>query len=72
MPTYGYRLIYIDELINNEDFKAKVGEFLEEWAIVQLVNGFTNGSGYGCEVVKTKEDKEGLGQILLVSVNYPI
>lgn len=71
-PTEGFRFVYIDELLANEDLKAKVEEFLDEWAIVQLINGWTEGSGYGGKVIKTNEDHQELGEILLVSANYPI
>ena len=71
-PTEGFRFVYVDELLKNEELKTKIGEFLDEWAIVQLINGFTNGSGYNCEVTKTKDENEGLGEVLLISANYPI
>ena len=51
-PDAGYRYLYVDELQNNPQLKKKMVEFLSKWAIIQLINGWTEGAGYGAKVVK--------------------
>jgi hypothetical protein len=46
-PPSGYRLIYIDEVLNNSSFRRSVKRAIEKWDVVWLVNGSADGSGYG-------------------------
>lgn len=71
VPT-GYRHMYIDELIQNEHgLRNEVKGYLGPWEIVSVINGWTDGSGYGGSVKKDGGERN-LGWVLLVNEDYPI
>ena len=46
-PPAGYRLVYIDEIINNVEFEAEVYKFFEKYSVQEntaLVNGYITSS----------------------------
>jgi hypothetical protein len=68
----GYRFMYIDELLQNEhNLQSKIKSFLPAWDIVAVINGWTDGSGYGGSVVQDGGERD-IGWILLVNEDYPI
>ena len=68
----GYRHMFIDELIaNKHGLKSKVARYLGAWDIVAVINGWTDGSGYG-NSVKKDGGARAVGWILMVSEDYPI
>lgn len=50
-PPDGFRYLYVDELLNNNALKIAATNKLGDWDIVNLVNGWTEGPGYGRKVV---------------------
>jgi len=46
-PPSGHRAVFIDELLADPAFHNQVKFFLNDWDIVSVVNGWTEGSGYG-------------------------
>ena len=68
----GYRHMYIDELLLNEhNLKGAVSSYLGDWDIVAVINGWTDGPGYGNSVVKDGGDRS-VGWVLLVNDDYPV
>ena len=68
----GYRFLYIDELLQDEhNLNSNIQSFLPAWDIVAVINGWTEGSGYGGKVVEDGGER-GVGWILLVNEDYPI
>ena len=64
--------MYIDELILNEhNLKGAVANYLGDWDIVALINGWTEGPGYGSKVVKDGGAR-AVGWVLLVNDDYPV
>ena len=55
----GKRIVLFDELATDSDFNYEVQEFLDEWAIVLLVNGVKEGAWYNNKLYKQKELKPG-------------
>ena len=55
-PPSGYRMVYIDEIINSVIMRRAIKNVLGSWDIALVINGYTNGSGYGNEAKKTCDD----------------
>jgi hypothetical protein len=49
-------MVYIDELINSVIMRRAVKNVLGNWDIALVINGYTNGSGYGNEAKKSCDD----------------
>lgn len=68
--------MFIDELIQNEyDLQSYVQAYLGDWEIVALLNGWTDGPGYGGEVGMDGGARGGNDEIccaLLVNEDYPV
>jgi hypothetical protein len=55
MPS-GYRMVYVDEIINSIIMRRAVKSVLDSWDIAIVINGYTNGSAYGNEAKKICDD----------------
>lgn len=70
----GYRHVYIDELFEDpklwKAFKSKI----PTWGIIAVMNGWTEGSGYGGKRVKDMNDRSKSGGItwMYVTEAYPV
>ena len=71
-PDAGYRYMYIDELAANPDLQVKVRGFLKDWDIVVLLNGWTEGRGYGSKIVKDRGARTIMVNILQISADFPV
>jgi len=71
MPPSGYRYLYVDELLNNNALKIAATNKLGDWDIVEIVNGWTEGKGYGRAVVQDCGKRALNNQILVISACYP-
>ena len=49
-------MVYIDEIINSVIMRREVKRVLDSWDIALVINGYTNGSGYGNEAKKVCDD----------------
>jgi hypothetical protein len=63
----GFRLLYIDELVNSATMRNEVKRLLGSWKIAVVLNGYAKGSGYGNDIREVcSEDTPNATDMLLV------
>ena len=70
LPPSGYRFVYIDELQDDSAMFNAARSYMGAWDIIAVVNGWTEGWGYGSKVVRDCGDRD-VGWVLLVQDCVP-
>jgi hypothetical protein len=69
----GYRLVFIDELVNSSSLRREAKRILGNWKIAVVLNGFAKGSGYGSEMSEScDQDTPNATDMLIVKSCYNI
>ena len=72
----GYRLVFADELQMGSPMFKEMQKQVNKWAILWLINGWTEGPGYkhrfGSTITDNGERLANIGCCLFVNKEYPV
>jgi hypothetical protein len=71
-PPAGFRFLMVDELSSNPSLAHATSSKLDDWEIAYLVNGWTEGPGYGRKVIEDCGQRESLDKVMVISDCYPV